>query len=158
MRGNPPILPPGCEIPVAAQGFRYLGIFITPDPNLFYQRNLQPPLHRFQADAAHWQTLPISLLGRAGLYKMITLPRFIYILQNTPYKIHDSYFHRINGVLRTLLWNGGNPRIALSKLKRGWYDGGIVLPDIQSYYWAAQLITINKWAFLPLRGTGVALG
>ena len=42
------------------------------------------------------------------------------------------------------------PGIALHKLSKSWYDGGIALPDIQRYYWAAQLVIINYWAFFPL--------
>lgn len=76
---------------------------------------------------------------------MLALPKFLYVLQNCPYPIPDKYFSNIEGEIRTLLWDGGNPRIALSKLTKGWYDGGISLPDIRLYYWASQLITINQW-------------
>ena len=39
------------------------------------------------------------------------------------------------------------PRIAQTKLIKSWYKGEIVLPDLQSYYWEAQLTVVNKWAF-----------
>lgn len=30
-------------------------------------------------------------------------------------------------------------------MTKGWYDGGIALPDMRLYYWASQLIVINQW-------------
>lgn len=50
---------------------------------------------------------------------------------------------------RELLWEGKPPRIATPKLIRGWYDGGIGLPDIRRYYWAAELAAINKCVYRP---------
>ena len=70
----------------------------------------------------------MSLLGRATLFKMMSLPRFLYVLQNTPYLVHNLYFKTINNETRTLFWDGGPARMALNKLTKGWYDGGVVLP------------------------------
>mgnify|MGYP002804526363 CR=1 FL=1 len=92
---------------------------------------------------------PLSLLGRAALYKMMSLPRFVYALQNDPFQVPDSYFAAIEGEIRRLLWEGSDPRIALRKLTLSWFDRGIALPDIRLYYWATQLININRWSFLP---------
>ena len=91
----------------------------------------------------------MSLLGRAALFKKMTLPRFLYILQNTPHHVPDTYFKSINSALRTLLWDGGPARVAMSKLVRGWYDGGIALPDMRKYYWASHLAIINGWRHQP---------
>ena len=149
LHGDCPRLPPKCPIRLTREGFKYLGIFVTPEQELFYTRNLQPPLTRLKSDVAHWKTLPLSLLGRAALFKMMTLPRFLYVLHNTPYPVHKRYFAAINGEIRGLLWEGGSPRISRAKLAKSWYEGGIALPEIQYYYWAAQLTTVNKWAFVP---------
>lgn len=132
-------LPTGYNIPTATVSFKYLGIHITPDPDTFQELNLQPLLLRFQQDTRHWKSLPLSLLGRAALFKMMALPRFLYALHNTPYPVPDSYFQTINATISALLWDNGPARIAITKLYRSWYDGGIALPDIKAYYWAAQL-------------------
>lgn len=46
-----------------------------------------------------------------------------------------------------MLWEGGTPRIALNKLTRVIYDGGLALPDVKLYYWASQLQVINDWVY-----------
>ena len=108
-----------------------------------------PPPEKLKSDVSHWRPLPLCLLGRAALFKMMSLPRLLYALQNTPYIVPDAYFVTINSEVRKLIWDGASPRIAQHKLSRSWYEGGIGLPDVQKYYWAAQLSTINQLAFLP---------
>ena len=44
---------------------------------------------------------------------------------------------------------GGANRIALTKLHNSWYEGGIALPNVQLYYWAAHLVAVNGWTFSP---------
>ena len=149
LHGATPIVRKECNIPVTAKSFKYLGIHITTDKEEFFRLNLSPPLERLKKDVSHWRSLSLSLLGRAALYKMMSLPRLLYALQNTPYLVPNSYFASINSEVRKLIWDGTPPRIALHKLCQGWYEGGIALPDIQKYYWAAHLTAINQWAFLP---------
>lgn len=94
-------------------------------------------------DAAHWRGLPVSLMGRAVLFKMMALPRLLYAVQNTPYRIQESFFRAIESEQRKPLWGGGSPRIGLRKLQNGVYERGLAVPDIRKYYWASQLININ---------------
>lgn len=56
-----------------------------------------------------------------------------------------------------MLWDGGAPRVALKKLTKGWYDGGIALPDIKLYYWASQLAVVNQWIYFPPTNPAFAL-
>ena len=116
LHGPPPSIPPGCGVTLATGGFKYLGIDITPDPQAFYTLNLLPPLDRLKRDVHHWCSLPLSLLGRSALFKMMSLPRFLYILQSAPFPVPDSYFNAIDSEVRRLLWENSAPRIALRKL------------------------------------------
>lgn len=77
---------------------------------------------------------------------MLALPRFIYVMQNTPYPIPVEVFKCIRQEVNKL-WDGGAPRIAQNKLTKGVYDGGLALPDIRLYYWASQLQVINDWVY-----------
>lgn len=144
-----PRLPPNCTLEVATDSFKYLGIHITSNQDLFHTLNLQAPLQRFHKDTKHWQSLPLSLLGKAALFKMMALPRFFNGLQNTPFPVPQTYFRAIEAEVTKLLWDNKPPRIAMTKLHQSWYDGGIALPNIQGYYWAAQLIVINQWLHVP---------
>lgn len=80
---------------------------------------------------------------------MVTLPKLLYILQNTYHKIPDNIFNTINSELQALLGDGGHPRVALQTMQCGQYNGGIALPDIQAYYRAAHLIATNEWFHAP---------
>lgn len=80
---------------------------------------------------------------------MLALARFLYVLQNTPHKVPDAYFISVEREVRILLWDGKSSRIATHKLTRGWYDGGIALPDLKQYYWTSQLAVVNQWVFAP---------
>lgn len=149
LSGTMPRLPPGLQLSVASEGFKYLGIWISKDTAQLYAKNLLPPLNRLRADITNWKSLPLTLLGRAALFKMMSLPRFLYALQNSPNAVPPSYFKLIDSALRDLLWENRPPRIATRKLTLGWYDGGIGLPDLKRYYWAAHLAAINQGTYRP---------
>ncbi|XP_078496716.1 vomeronasal type-2 receptor 26-like [Lissotriton helveticus] len=53
--------------------------------------------------------------------------------------------NKIHADLRTFLWLGKQPRVALATLQRHQYGGGISLPNIEAYYWAEHLAPINEW-------------
>lgn len=113
----------------------------------YYIRNLLPPLQRLKSDTTHWKTLPLTLLGRVALFKMMALPRFLYALHHSPNIIPPTYFKDIDAAVRSLLWDHKPPCIATRKLTLGWYDGGVGLPDIRKYYWATQLAAINQCTY-----------
>lgn len=104
---------------MAPDGFKYLGIFLTPDPKMFHDCNLVGPLKRLHDDVTHRRLLSLTLPGRAALFKMLALPTFLYALQNCPFPIADTYFNTLEGELRLLLWDGKALPIALQKLTKG---------------------------------------
>lgn len=79
----------------------------------------------------------------------MALPRFLYVLQNTPFPIPLTYFKAVDAAVNNLHWEGKPTRIAMQKLVKGWYGSGIALPNIKIYYWASQLIVINQCLHAP---------
>lgn len=136
MVGPPPILSSKCKGLMWKDVFKYLGIWITKSETDFMRLNVYAQLNRLKGDITHWRSLPVSLMGHAVLYKMMALPRLIYILQNVPFSIPEKIFQIIESEQCALLRGGGCPRIALRKLQRGVYDGGLAVPDVRKYYWA----------------------
>lgn len=63
LSGDPPTPFKDCPVQFTTTGFKYFGIFISPNPQLRYERNLLPPLQRLRRDVDSWKTLPLSLLG-----------------------------------------------------------------------------------------------
>lgn len=69
----------------ATNGFKYLGILVT---NLFselFAKNFNPMLERCKLDLAWRSSLPLLLIGRVNLIKMVLLPQFL-----TSSNIHQS--------------------------------------------------------------------
>ena len=57
------------------EGFKYLGISITPQLENLYKENYCPLIEKIKNDLCKWSTLPLSLLGRIHVIKMNVLPR-----------------------------------------------------------------------------------
>lgn len=59
------------------QGFRYLGIFITPQSSQLFKANYGKLLDEIKKDLARWEILPLSLIGRIETIRMNVLPRLL---------------------------------------------------------------------------------
>lgn len=69
---------------VSPDRFTYLGIEVTKQYSSLFQANFPPLLERLQTRISFWDTLPISLIGRINVIKMIFLPQLLYLFQNIP--------------------------------------------------------------------------
>ncbi len=65
-------------------GFMYLAIFVTPNFNQMHKMNFTPLFEKIKQDLDHWNSLPVSWLGRISLVKMNILPRLLYPIQMIP--------------------------------------------------------------------------
>lgn len=72
--------------------FKYLGVYIHSDLHKFYELNVSPVLEQLKARCASWGILPLNLLGRINLIKMVFLPKFIYLFRNSPIWLRSSFF------------------------------------------------------------------
>ena len=73
------------QLVISSLGFKYLGIFVTSYENLSLAKNLKHIISEFQENISRWLKLPLTIMGRAAMFKMIMLPKLLYILQNTYY-------------------------------------------------------------------------
>ncbi|XP_056407014.1 uncharacterized protein LOC130298133 [Hyla sarda] len=83
--------------------FKYLGIHITPSLHDFVPRNLLPILDKSSQKVSVWCKLPLSVVGRTNLVKMVLMPQLLYILQNSPVWIEMAHFQRIQRLFRLLI-------------------------------------------------------
>ena len=118
---------------------KYLGIFITSDPNKYIKYNLVPLLSKFKKKIQIWRYLPLSVAGRCNLIKMLWMPQLLYILHNSPIWIGKKWFRKIDTLFRELIWKGGQSRIKLQTLQLPIREGGMAVPHPQCYFLAAQL-------------------
>ena len=66
-----------------------------------------------------------------------------------PVKIPAKTFTHLNAAIGTFLWQNKKARISYKKLQLFKELGGLGLPNLKSYYWAAQLNHIASWIQQP---------
>lgn len=110
-------------LPICAQqirivpAFKYLGVWVHPKVQDYLQFKLQPLLEKFKLKNKSWCKLPLSVVGRTNLVKMIWAPQLLYIVHNTPVWIPQKCFKKIDSLFRILIWKGKQPRIRLPSLR-----------------------------------------
>lgn len=133
------------SVQVVYDGVKYLGVFLSNSQAVSWDRNLESVWTRVRADLKVWSHMPLTIYGRSAIFKMVSLPRLLYHLQNYPYFIPRSWFRRLNSALGQFLWGGRAARVALRTCFQSTYCGGLATSDILSYYMATQLLVLNEW-------------
>ncbi len=95
----------------AAEGFKYLGIFVTKSLTGMYVSNFVPLLKNCESDTERWANLPFSLAGRISLIKMTVLPKFLYLFQHIPIYLKKKFFMDLDKRITSFLWGNRPARI-----------------------------------------------
>ena len=128
-----------------SQGFRYLGIIITTDLSKLFKINYGKLMGHIKADLTRWEILPLSLIGRIETIRMNVLPRLLFLFQSLPIYVPAATFTALNKWLSKFIWQSKPPRLKLRRLLCPKDNGGLNLPDLKKYYWAAQLRAMVAW-------------
>lgn len=72
--------------------FQYLGVEIQLPLNTYISNNISPLLLHLRENLQTWNRLPLKLLGRINMFKMIYLPRFLYLFWRPPFYISKKMF------------------------------------------------------------------
>ncbi len=129
----------------AAEGFKYLGIFVTKSLTGMYVSNFVPLLKNCESDMERWANLPFSLAGRISLIKMIVLPKFLYLFQHIPIYLKKKFFMDLDKRITSFLWGNKPARINKTILQLPKNKGGLALPNFLHYYWACNIQKILHW-------------
>lgn len=121
------------------EGFTYLGIKISPDTENIISINYDPLLKEVGESLEKWTSMPISMIGRINIIKMSILPKCFYLFQSIPLPLPASFFSTLKKYFSCFIWNNRRPRLPLSLLHLPYERGGLRLPHMKLYYWAAQL-------------------
>uniref|UniRef100_A0A671UDU8 Reverse transcriptase domain-containing protein n=1 Tax=Sparus aurata TaxID=8175 RepID=A0A671UDU8_SPAAU len=127
------------------QGFRYLGIFITPNLNSLVSANYDPVILKVKESLSRWISLPLSEIGRINAFKMNVLPKFLYLFQSIPLPPPPNFFQDMKKTLTKFIWKNRRPRLRLTLLYLPFDRGGLRVPNLVWYYWAAQLRAARMW-------------
>lgn len=98
------------------QGFRYLGIIITPETTELFDANYNKLFKQVKNDLTRWEVLPLSLFGRVETVKMNLLPRLLFLFQSLPIRVPMSIFKMLNKFISQFIWQNKRPRIKLKTL------------------------------------------
>lgn len=98
-----------------------------------------------------WTPLPLSMLGRIALIKMIVLPQFLYLFQMIPIIQSCTIIKRINGWFSSFIWNRRKPRLKVTKMQLPRNKGGLAAADVRLYQLASGFgIFLNGWKMFQL--------
>ncbi len=135
-RLSPPVQSP---FTISQEGFTYLGIKITPTVNEIVAANYKPISDSITGLLNRWTKLPISLIGRVNILKISILPKLLYLFQSIPLPPQSSFFVLMKKTFTNFIWNNKRPLLRLSLLYLPYDRGGLNLPNLKWYYWAAQI-------------------
>lgn len=127
---------------------KYLGIDVSRYIPDFQTLNISPLADYVRSRTRAWARLPLSVIGRINLFKMILLPKILYITQQSPIYLPRAIFSKLNSILNSFVWREGRAKLAWSVMQNTWSQGGMAVPDIQLYYFAAQLGQVLHWGGL----------
>ena len=81
---------------IVKKGFKYLGVEITPAFSSMFVKNVGALFDKCKQDMMRCSNLPLSVIGRVNLIKMIVLPKFLYFFQNIPILIRKKFFKTLD--------------------------------------------------------------
>ena len=128
-----------------SNGIKYLGIYITPVADQLFEANYPRLINKIKADIDRWSVLPLSLIGRIESVRMNILPRLLYPFQMLPVSIPTATFNSLDKLISRFIWQGRRPRIRFKTLQLTKTEGGLALPNLKYYFWAAQLRPLISW-------------
>lgn len=137
---------------LATDHFKYLGINITRNPKLLFKHNYMEFIAKLKGMIEKWKLLPLSLIGRVNIIKMIVLPKFIYLFQNVPIFLTSSFFKTVDSIIMPFIWASKPPRITKAHLQKPTTEGGLGLPVLRHYYWACNARTWVFWCHAATAG------
>lgn len=80
---------------------------------------------------------------------MNVLPRLLYLFRNLPLEISEDQFRDSDKWISRFVWQGRKPRIKYPTLQLAKEVGGMGLPCLKNYYYAAQIIPLLHWSNGP---------
>lgn len=83
---------------------------------LYADVNLDPLYSTLKNKLTVWQKLPLSIVGRVNLIKIIWMPQLLYLFHNAPVWLQNRFFYKMNSLFHSLIWGKGNARIKLETL------------------------------------------
>lgn len=127
------------------KSIKYLGVSVTQDLSELYKENYEKLNQNIQKDIERWSTLPLDFNSRIEIVRMNLLPRYLYLFQSLPVEVPQSQFIMWDKIISRFIWGGKRPRIRYETLRLPKDKGGMALPKLKEYFYAAQLRPVYCW-------------
>lgn len=124
---------------------KYLGVFITQDLNKLYEINYHKINNNIQKDLSKCLSITSDFSSRIEAIKLNILPRLLYLFLSPPVQIPDSQFTAWDKQISRFIWEGKRPRVKFKTLQLEKLNGGLALPNLREYFYAAQLKCMVCW-------------
>lgn len=98
--------------------FQYLGIKFSTCPQEFIALNISPLLIQIANKIGTWCRLPLSVIGRGNLIKMVLMPQILYVLHNSPIWILMYIIHKIHCLFKNYYGRKHMPESSLLHFNR----------------------------------------
>ncbi len=118
---------------------------ITPTIDKLIHANYNPVITKVSESLDSWSSLPVSLIGRINIIKMNIIPKFLYLFRSIPLPPPSGFFPNMNTKFTKCIWKKRRARLRLTLLYLPYERGGLRLPNLQWYYWSAQLANATYW-------------
>lgn len=105
---------------------------MTTNPHHTVDINIKHLLTQLELETNCLSHSPISLLARLNTFKMLLLPRFLYITRAIPYLIPPYLITKLQSLFLKFIWNHSKPRIKNIYFPT-YENGGLWVPDLVSY-------------------------
>ena len=90
-----------------------------------------------------WSYRDLTYIGKVTVIKTLALPILVQsltVLPNSP----DSILNDIENIFYKFLWNGKKDKIKRSIIINEYEEGGLKMPNIQSFYKALKMSWLHK--------------
>lgn len=131
--------------PWADDGIPYLGITLTKSTRGLFAHNYTGAKQMMITETTRLSKHEFSWAGRLAAFKMMVLPRLLYIFRTLPIPLSSSYLKSLQSVLSQFVWQGKKSRCSHTKLIKHRSTGGMGYIDIKDYYYATILSQIKEW-------------
>ena len=123
---------------------KYLGCYMSANKLQLYKDNFTPLIKGLKEDFERWSDLNINLIGRINLFKMMWLPKFLYIFQTISITPPKTFFKEVNSLITSFIWSKKSNRVKRKLLQYPREEGGLNLPNMELYHNTSQMFYIYK--------------
>lgn len=128
-----------------AKSIKYLGVNITKGIDKLYEANYTKINHDIRQDLERWSAIVLDFSSRIEIIKINVLPRLIYLFQSLPVKVPPKQFTEWDKWISRFIWGGKKPGTRYKTLQLPKDKGGLALPNLEEYFYAAQIRPLIYW-------------